>query len=115
MLFRSVLIETVTSRFGPHSLSGDDPKRYRDQASFDFWDKKDPLIRMRHYLTELNLWDEATEVTLVLKYEEEIKEALAKADAIAPQKVSEFLMNMYEVPTSNIAEQIAIFEKKERL
>ena len=110
-----VLIETVTSRFGPHSLSGDDPKRYRDLASFEFWDKKDPLIRMRHYLTELKLWDEKTEVDLVLKYEEEIKEALAQADQVAPQKVSEFLASMFEVPTANIVEQIALFEKKERL
>ncbi len=108
-----VLIETVTSRFGPHSLSGDDPKRYRDQASFEFWDKKDPLIRMRHYLTKLNLWDETSEVELVLKFEEEIRQALKQADEVPPQKVSDFITNMFEHPTANLQEQLAYYQAKE--
>ena len=108
-----VLIETLTSRFGPHSLSGDDPKRYRDQASFDEWDKKDPIIRMRNFLTEKGLWTEAKEVALIEQYDEEIKEAVKLADQTPKQKVSDFLKNMFEEPTNNIAEQIAIFEAKE--
>ncbi|QIK70507.1 pyruvate dehydrogenase (acetyl-transferring) E1 component subunit alpha [Erysipelothrix sp. HDW6C] len=108
-----VLIETLTSRFGPHSLSGDDPKRYRDQASFDEWDKKDPLIRMRNFLTEKGLWTEEHEVELIERYDEEIKEAVKLADATPKQKVSDFLKNMFEVPTNVIEEQIAYFEKKE--
>ncbi len=108
-----VLIETLTSRFGPHSLSGDDPKRYRDQASFDEWDKKDPLIRMRNFLTAKGLWSEEKEVALIEKFDEEIKEAVKLADQTPKQKVSDFLKNMFEEPTNNIAEQIAIFEAKE--
>lgn len=108
-----VLIETITSRFGPHSLSGDDPKRYRTQASFDEWDKKDPLIRFRNYLTQKGLWDEAKEVALIEKFDEEIKEAVKLADATPKQKVSDFLKNMFEVPTNTVSEQIAYFEAKE--
>ncbi len=108
-----VLIETITSRFGPHSLSGDDPKRYRDQASFDEWDKKDPLIRMRNFLTEKGLWTEEKEVALIEKYDEEIKEAVKLADQAPKQKVSDFLKTMFEEPTNVIAEQIEFFEKKE--
>ena len=108
-----VLIETITSRFGPHSMSGDDPKRYRDQASFDEWDKKDPLIRMRHYLTEKGLWNEEKETETIERFDEEIKEAVKKADNAPKQKVSDFLKNMFEEPTPVIAEQIKYFENKE--
>ncbi len=108
-----VLIETLTSRFGPHSLSGDDPKRYRDQASFDEWDQKDPLIRMRNFLTEKGLWTEAHELELIEKFDTEIKEAVKLADAAPKQKVTDFLKTMFEEPTNTIQEQIEIYEMKE--
>lgn len=108
-----VLIETLTSRFGPHSLSGDDPKRYRTQASFEEWDKKDPIIRFRTYLTEKGLWDEAKETALIEAVDEEIKEAVKRADLEPKQKVSDFLKNMFEEPTYSVKEQIAYYEAKE--
>ncbi|WP_407925654.1 pyruvate dehydrogenase (acetyl-transferring) E1 component subunit alpha [Erysipelothrix urinaevulpis] len=108
-----VVIETITSRFGPHSLSGDDPKRYRTQASFEEWDKKDPLIRMRNFLTEKGLWNEEKEVALIEKYDEEIREAVKQADNAPKQKVSDFLKTMFEEPTNVIQEQIEYFEMKE--
>lgn len=108
-----VLIETLTSRFGPHSLSGDDPKRYRTQASFEEWDGKDPLIRMRNFLTEKGLWDEEKEVKTIEKFDEEIREAVKLADNAPKQKVSDFLKSMFEEPTNVIQEQIEYFEMKE--
>lgn len=108
-----VLIETLTSRFGPHSTSGDDPKRYRDQASFDEWDKKDPLIRMRNFLTEKKLWTEEHELELIEKFDEDIKEAVAQADAAPKQLISDSLKTMFETPTDIIQEQIEQFEIKE--
>ncbi len=108
-----VVIETITSRFGPHSLSGDDPKRYRDQASFDAWDKKDPLIRFRNYLTEKGIWNEDKEVALMSKIDDELKEAVKLADQAPKQNVSEFLEVMYEEPTVTVREQIKEFKAKE--
>ncbi len=35
-----VLIETLTYRYGPHTLSGDDPTRYRSKETDDEWQKK---------------------------------------------------------------------------
>lgn len=107
-----VLIETLTSRFGAHSLSGDDPKRYRTQANMDAWDKKDPLIRMRIFLTEKGLWDEAKETALIERYDEEIKAAVKEADNTPKQKVSRFLKDMFEEPHFVIQEQIDAFEKE---
>ncbi len=108
-----VLIETITSRFGAHSLSGDDPKRYRDQASFDYWDKRDPLIRMRNYLTEKGIWDEEKEAAAVERFDQEITAAVEEADNAPKQKISQLLENMYEVPTNTVQEQIEYFKNKE--
>ena len=108
-----VLIETITSRFGPHSTSGDDPKRYRDQASFDKWDKKDPLIRMRKYLNAKGLWNDDLEDEVVENFDKEIIEAVKLADNVVPQKVSSFLESMFEVPTAIISEQIEYYKNKE--
>ena len=108
-----VLIETITNRFGPHTLSGDDPTRYRDQADLEGWQAKDPLIRMRNYLTEKGLWSEEKENEVIEATKEEIKDAVKEADKAPKQKVSNFLKHMFEEPTPNIAEQIEVFEAKE--
>ena len=108
-----VLIETVTSRFGAHSMSGDDPKRYRSEESFEKWDKKDPLTRMRIYLTDKGLWNEEMEEKVRAQFDEEIQEAVKKADSAPEQKISSFLKSMYEEPTDLLKEQIEYYEKKE--
>lgn len=107
------LIETMTYRYGPHTLSGDDPTRYRTKETDDLWEKRDPLIRMRKFLTEKGLWSEAQENELIEATKEEIKEAIKQADQEPKQKVTDFLNNMFEEPTQVIKEQIAIFEAKE--
>ncbi|MHC5374782.1 pyruvate dehydrogenase (acetyl-transferring) E1 component subunit alpha [Enterococcus sp. LJL120] len=108
-----VLIETLTYRYGPHTLSGDDPTRYRSKEMDDEWQQKDPLIRFRNYLTEKGLWSEAKEEEIIEKTKEEIKDAIAEADKAPKQKVSDFLKNMFEVQPQSIKEQIAIYEAKE--
>ncbi|MCY0900609.1 MAG: thiamine pyrophosphate-dependent dehydrogenase E1 component subunit alpha, partial [Firmicutes bacterium] len=41
------VIETVTFRYGPHTMSGDDPTRYRTKDMEAVWKEKDPLVRFR--------------------------------------------------------------------
>ncbi len=108
-----VLIETLTYRYGPHTLSGDDPTRYRSKEMDGEWQKKDPLIRFRNYLVEKGLWSEEKEEQVIEQTKEEIKEAIAEADKVPKQKVSDFLKNMFEVSPQTIKEQIAIYEAKE--
>ena len=108
-----VLIETLCYRFGPHTLSGDDPKRYQPEGSQDEWRAKDPLIRMRKYLTDKGLWSQEKEDEIVEKTKEEIKAAIKEADQVPKQKVSEFLKNMYETPDYVTSEQIEYYEAKE--
>ncbi len=108
-----VLIETLTYRYGPHTLSGDDPTRYRSKDMDSEWQQKDPLVRFRTYLTEKGLWSEEKEEQVIEQTKEEIKAAIAEADRVPKQKVSDFLKNMFEVQPQNIKEQIATYEAKE--
>jgi pyruvate dehydrogenase E1 component alpha subunit len=108
-----VLIETYTSRFQPHSLSGDDPKLYRDEASFAEWDAKDPLTRTRIYLTEKGLWNQEQEADLIKQFDKEILEEIKIADNAPKQKVSQLLELMFEEPTQLLKEQIEYYKNKE--
>lgn len=94
-------------------MSGDDPKLYRDQDSYDEWDKKDPLIRMRNYLVDKGLWDQEKEGEVVKQFDKDIQEAVKKADNAPKQKVSQFLELMFEKPTNLLQEQIEYYKSKE--
>lgn len=108
-----VLIETLTYRYGPHTLSGDDPTRYRSKEMDSEWEAKDPLIRFRNFLTAKGLWSEEKEEAVIEQAKEDIKNAIAEADRVPKQKVSDFLKNMFEVQPQLIKEQIEIYEAKE--
>lgn len=108
-----VLIETMTFRYGPHTLSGDDPKRYRTAEEEALWHSRDPLDRMRIYLGEKGLWNDDIENEVVEGAKEEIKVAIEEADQVSDQKVSHFLRNTYDIAPANVQEQIAKFERKE--
>ena len=108
-----VLIETLTYRYCPHTLSGDDPTRYRSKEMDNEWEQKDPLIRFRKYLEAKGLWSEAKEEAVIEQTKEDIKEAIAEADRVPKQKVSDFLKNMFEVQPQTIKEQIEFYEAKE--
>lgn len=107
------LIETLTYRYGPHTMAGDDPTRYRTKDLTSEWEKKDPLIRFRNFLQNLGLWTNEDEEQTVARAKEDVAEALKKADQIPKQKVSDLLSNMYEKPTQNVQEQLAEYREKE--
>ena len=108
-----VLIETLTYRFGAHSSAGDDPSRYRTKDEEKPWFDKDPLIRLRKYLTEKKLWSEEEEEKYVAECKDDFKKAMKEADSVEPEKVSDMLKRTFEVPTPDIKEQIKKYEAKE--
>src|SRR5699024_5207120 len=55
------LIETMCYRYGPHTMAGDDPTRYRTSEIDDEWGKKDPVVRFRKFLEAKGLWTEEQE------------------------------------------------------
>ena len=108
------LIETMCYRYGPHTMAGDDPTRYRTTDTDNEWAAKDPLVRFRKYLEAKGLWDEKKEEEVIERAKEEIKEAIKQADKAPKQKVTELMDNMYdgEMP-ANLKEQYAIYKEKE--
>ncbi len=107
------LIETFCYRYGPHTMAGDDPTRYRTSDIDSEWEKKDPLVRFRKYLEAKNLWNEEKETEVMEQAKEEIKAAIKKADATPKQKVTDLLGFMYEEMPFNVQEQMDIYKAKE--
>lgn len=107
------LIETLCYRYGPHTMAGDDPTRYRTSDTDSEWEKKDPLVRFRVYLEKKGIWNEEKENAVIEKAKEEIKAAIKKADGTPKQKVTDLLGIMYEEVPFNVQEQIDIYKEKE--
>lgn len=107
------LIETITYRYGPHTMAGDDPTRYRTKDLDDEWAKKDPLIRFRKYLESKNLWTKDEEEAVIERAKEEIKDAIKQADAYPKQKVTELIEIMHEELPQNLKEQYEEYREKE--
>lgn len=107
------LIETLTYRYGPHTLAGDDPTRYRTEDLDKEWEKKDPIVRFRTFLEKKNLWSQEEEEAVVEKAKEEIKEAIKQADQYPKQKVTDLIDNMFEELPVNLVEQKQLYKEKE--
>ncbi|MEU3958369.1 pyruvate dehydrogenase (acetyl-transferring) E1 component subunit alpha [Streptomyces sp. 71268] len=67
-----MLVEAYTYRMGAHTTS-DDPTRYRADEERELWEAKDPILRLRTYLTREEFADEAFFTDL-----EQESDALAK-------------------------------------
>ncbi|MFJ7638767.1 pyruvate dehydrogenase (acetyl-transferring) E1 component subunit alpha [Peribacillus sp. NPDC097206] len=107
------LIETLTYRYGPHTMAGDDPTRYRTTDLDNEWEQKDPLVRLRKFLENKELWNEDLENETIEKAKEDIKEAIKKADAEPKQKVTDLISIMFEEMPYNLKEQYEIYKEKE--
>jgi pyruvate dehydrogenase E1 component alpha subunit len=107
------LIETLTYRYGPHTMAGDDPTRYRTADLDNEWEKKDPLVRFRKFLEKKGLWSEEKENQVIEQAKEDIKEAIKKADAAPKQKVTDLMSVMFEEMPANLKEQFEIYKAKE--
>ncbi|MBN8207304.1 pyruvate dehydrogenase (acetyl-transferring) E1 component subunit alpha [Bacillus sp. NTK071] len=107
------LIETMTYRYGPHTMAGDDPTRYRSEDLDSEWEKKDPIVRFRKYLESKDLWNEEKENEVVDKAKAEIKAAIKQADQTPKQKVTDLISHMYEELPYNLREQYEQYSAKE--
>lgn len=107
------LIETITYRYGPHTMAGDDPTRYRTSELDNEWEKKDPLVRFRHFLQAKGLWNEEKENEVIEQAKADIKEAIKQADKAEKQKVTDLINIMFEELPQNLKEQNEIYLVKE--
>lgn len=107
------LIEALTYRYGPHTLAGDDPTRYRSKELDDEYQAKDPLVRFRLFLETKGLWNEDMENEVIENAKADVKEAISLADKTPKQKVTDFINVMFETLPANLQEQLAEYKAKE--
>ncbi|MBB6449446.1 pyruvate dehydrogenase E1 component alpha subunit [Geomicrobium halophilum] len=110
---KPTLIETVCYRYGPHSLSGDDPTRYRSSEEDGEWEKQDPLVRLRTYLEGKDLWSEEKENEIVEQAKADVKAAMKEAENTPRQKVSDLIEIMGNELPNNLQEQLEEYRAKE--
>lgn len=101
------LIEALTFRFGPHTMSGDDPTRYRTKEVESEWEQRDPLVRFRTYLEDKGLWSQDEEEQVMEDAKTEISAALKKADGYPKMKIPSLIDSMFEVLPESLKAQRA--------
>ncbi len=105
------LIESITFRYGPHTMSGDDPTRYRTKELEESWQKKDPLVRLRAFLEKQQLWSVSDEEKTIEEAKAAVNDALAKADAVPKMTVEGLIDSMFaQLPQDLIAQKAEFAE-----
>lgn len=103
------LIEAITYRFGPHSMSGDDPSKYRTKEEQGEWEERDPLVRMRKFLESKNLWSEEDEAKVTEEARNTVAEQIKKAENAEKMTVPGLIDSMFEQTPPYLEQQKADF------
>jgi pyruvate dehydrogenase E1 component alpha subunit len=83
------LIECLTYRMSMHTTA-DDPTKYRNDKDVEEWKVRDPVERLRKYLTTKSLWSEAMQTAMEADQLKTIDAAVAKAETFKPDPDSIF-------------------------
>ncbi len=100
------LIETVTYRMSAHSTS-DDPSRYRDESATAAWTAKDPLSRLRTFLTSEGILDDAAEAALRAGIEADLQAAIAAEESVGPPSRGSMFRDVFADVPAALKEQEA--------
>jgi pyruvate dehydrogenase E1 component alpha subunit len=74
------LIEAVTYRLMAHSTA-DDPAKYQSAADVRLWEGKEPLLRLRRYLTAKGVIDDGFHGQMEAEADVEVRAAIERAEA----------------------------------
>ncbi len=101
------MIEALTFRYGPHTMSGDDPGRYRTKELEHDWRARDPLVRFRKFLQSKGLWTEEAEQRVEAKAKEEVQASLDQANKYPAMTLASLANHMYGKMPRELARQVA--------
>jgi len=103
-------VELLTYRVSAHS-SSDDPSRYRDESITDDWrTRKDPLRRLAQLMTKRGWLAAGEHDQLAQRLETDVRDAIARQEAIAMPALPTLFDDVYELPTWLQREQLAQLE-----
>lgn len=107
-------VELLTYRVSAHS-SSDDPSRYRDEKVTEVWrHERDPLRRMERLLLDRGWLVTGEREALAAQLETDVRDAIARQEAIGTPALSTLIEDVYETPTWNLREQMAELEAAPR-
>ena len=98
------VIEALTYRLGDHTTS-DDATRYRSSAEVEAAWSREPVARLRSFLTARGLWDEAQEQTLKRENSEQIEAAVREYLATPKQSTDTMFDFLYAQLPPNLRAQ----------
>jgi pyruvate dehydrogenase E1 component alpha subunit len=98
------LIEAITYRMGGHSTN-DDPKVYRGADAVEAWAARDPIERVRDYLTRRKLWDDERERALAAEVDAKFREAVTIAERTPAPALESMFEDVYESAPWHLIEQ----------
>lgn len=105
----ATLIEAVTYRFRPHSLS-DDATKYRTKEEEGEWSEKDPIARLAKYLEKKGLWTEEDTARVKEEAKAKVNEQIKKAEQTEKMTVPGLIDSMFEQTPKHLEEQKAEFQ-----
>lgn len=98
------LIEAVTYRLSDHTTA-DDASRYRNQDEVEAARETEPLIRLRRYLMDTGLWDDAREEALLADCAARVDEAVKEYLDTPVQPPEAMLDYMFETLPESMRKQ----------
>lgn len=103
------LIECETYRMSHHTTA-DDATRYRAQKDVDAWRERDPIVRLRRFLTKRRLWDDKKEKALAEATRAWIDGEVKAYEETPPPNPLDMFAHNYERATPALVEQRAELE-----
>jgi pyruvate dehydrogenase E1 component alpha subunit len=104
------LIECFTYRLGSHTTS-DDPTLYRNKEEEDAWAKKDPIDRLRKYLTAKKLWSGSEEKKFLEGARKKIDSAFIEAENYREYPLENVFKYMYSAVPEDLKKQQLRYER----
>ena len=100
----ATLIEAVTYRMGPHTTA-DDPDRYREPSEAEDWARRDPLERVRIFLSERDRWTEEWQADVESRTFDEVERAISLAESLYEPDAAHLFDAVFESPTPTLIAQ----------
>jgi pyruvate dehydrogenase E1 component alpha subunit len=101
-----MLVETLTYRMGDHNTA-DDASRYVSEPELAAWRERDPIERVRAYLTARGHWDPDQEKQALERARTRIDEAVAAVESMPPPDASAMFDHVTERPGARLMRQRA--------
>ena len=101
---RPTFIEAITYRLGDHTTA-DDARRYRDADEVAMWEAREPMIRLRKWLEQRDLWGQAKQEELEATCVKTVAEIVKRAEGIEPPTTEDMFQWLFAETPRDLAQQ----------